>query len=128
MPKVMLIEDDPTMQSLLGTLLDMEGYHVVIPEMESLEGIFQTLQKEKPDLALLDVNLRDGTGFDLLQRINLDGELKKTRILMSSGSDYRDECSKAGADGFLLKPYMPNDLIQLIHKILETNGELGAEK
>lgn len=127
MPKVMLIEDDPTMRSLLSTLLDMEGYHVVVPEEESLDGIFKILQKEKPDLALLDVNLRDGTGFDLLQRIHLDGDLNGTRILMSSGSDYRDECSKAGADGFLLKPYMPADLIHLMHNILENSG-LDTEK
>lgn len=127
MPKVMLIEDDPTMRSLLSTLLDMEGYHVIVPDVESLDGIFKILQKKKPDLVLLDVNLRDGTGFDLLQCINLDGDLNRTKILMSSGSDYSDECSKAGADGFLLKPYMPDDLIQLMHNILENSGELDAE-
>lgn len=128
MPKVMLIEDDPTMRSLLSTLLDMEGYHVVLPEVESLDGIFKIFQKEKPDLALLDVNLRDGTGFDLLQRINLDGDLQRTRILMSSGSDYREECSKAGADGFLLKPYMPDELIQLLHNLLANSNKPDADK
>lgn len=124
--KVILIEDDMTMRSLLSTLLDMEGYQVVIPEAENLEGIFQTLQKEKPDLALLDVNLRDGTGFDLLERIHHDGDLKRTRILMSSGTDFRFECLEAGAEGFLLKPYMPNDLIRLMKDILTTNGEPNA--
>lgn len=126
MSKVILIEDDPTMRSLLSTLLDMEGYQVVVPDAENLEEIFKTLQKEKPDLALLDVNLRDGTGFDLLEQIHHDGDLKRTRILMSSGTDYRLECLEAGADGFLLKPYMPDDLIRMMNDILTTNGEPDA--
>jgi DNA-binding response OmpR family regulator len=127
MAKIMVIEDDQTMRSLLNTLLDMEGYTVVIPAVESLETIFRELQSEKPDLVLLDVNLRQGTGFDLMQRIKSDGHLKKTRVLMSSGMDYRSECLAAGADGFLPKPYMSDDLIRLIEKILLSDSELEVK-
>lgn len=128
MAKIMVIEDDQTMRSLLNTLLDMEGYTVVIPAVESLETIFGVLQSEKPDLVLLDVNLRQGTGFDLMQRIKSDGHLKKTRVLMSSGMDYRSECLAAGADGFLPKPYMSDDLIRLIEKILLSDSELEVKE
>jgi DNA-binding response OmpR family regulator len=127
MPKIMLIEDDQTMRSLLNTLLDMEGYTIVIPVMDNIESIFNSLLVEKPDLVLLDVNLRQGTGFDLMQNIRNDGDLKSTRILMSSGMDYRSECLAAGAHGFLLKPYMSTDLIRLINNILMTDSELEAE-
>jgi DNA-binding response OmpR family regulator len=126
MPKIMLIEDDPTMRSLLNTILDMEGYPVVIPAMDTLEGIFGSMRNEKPDLVILDVNLRHGTGFDLMQRIKNDGDLNGTRVLMSSGIDYHYECLEAGAQGFLLKPYMSKDLIQLIEKILKTDNGRDA--
>lgn len=127
MPKIMLIEDDQTMRSLLNTLLEMEAYSVVIPVMEDLESIFNAIQKEKPDLVLLDVNLRHSTGFDLMLRIKKDDYLKGTRVLMSSGMDYRTECLRAGADGFLLKPYMPKDLLQLIGQILVPDSGLEVE-
>jgi CheY-like chemotaxis protein len=127
MPKIMLVEDDHTMRSLLGTLLGMEGHTVVIPVLENLESIFDAIQNEKPDLVLLDVNLRHITGFDLMMRIKNDGDLKRTPILMSSGMDYRSECLAAGANGFLLKPYLPNDLIQLIDQILIPGNELEVE-
>jgi DNA-binding response OmpR family regulator len=121
-PKIILIEDDQTMRSLLNTLLDMEGYKVVIPATDNLDGIFAVIQNENPDLVILDVNLRHTTGFDLMQRIKSDGDLKSTRILMSSGTDYRYECLAAGAHGFLLKPYMSKDLFQLIDNLLTTNN------
>lgn len=127
MSTIMLIEDDQTMRSLLNTLLDMEGHTVVIPTMENMNSIFSTIQKEKPDLVILDVNLSHASGFDLMSRIRNDEEIIDTRILMSSGMDYRSECLAAGADGFLLKPYMPNDLIKLINQILMPDNEPQIE-
>ena len=63
MPKIMLVEDDATMLSLLQTLLQMEGYQVVKMIDESLDGILSTFRQEKPDLALIDVHLRELNGF-----------------------------------------------------------------
>lgn len=127
MSKVVIIEDDQTMRSLLNTLLDMEGYSVVLPAMETLDSIFAAIQIEQPDLILLDVNLHNASGFDLIKRIKANNSLIRTRILMSSGFDYREECLAAGADGFLLKPYLPGDLIQLIHKILIPDSDREVE-
>jgi len=119
MPTIMLVEDDLTMLNLLSTLLELEGFAVVKVEEENPEVIFHTLQEKKPDLILLDVHLRQFNGLDLLQRIKQDSQLSKTRVLMSSGMDFRFECKQAGADDFILKPYMPDVLITQIHRILK---------
>jgi len=116
--KILLIEDDPIMLSLLETLLKMEGYQVVQFSGEKLEDVTITLRNEKPDLALVDVNLRAFNGFEVLESIRCDANLKDIRVLMSSGLDVSIECIQRGADYFILKPYMPDDLIQSIRHVL----------
>lgn len=114
MLKVMLIEDDPTMVSLLTTLLDLEGFIVQAPTDHRVKGLLSTIIDERPQIALVDVNLRDGSGLDLVREIRLDPKTKDIRILMSSGLNLKQECIQAGADGFIMKPFMPDELIKLI--------------
>jgi two-component system sensor histidine kinase/response regulator len=120
MPKVLLIEDDKTMLNLLKTLLDMEGFDVSI--LQECDRVLSTIKEEGPDLILMDVHLNQSggevSGFDLLRRIRQNGELKDTRVLMSSGIDFTYRCHQEGADGFILKPYMPDDLIAQIKQTL----------
>ena len=111
-PKVLLVEDDHTMVALLRTLLRFEGFDVALLESdESLEKILACVRKERPTVVLLDVHLRQVNGFDLLYAIRADAELYETRVIMSSGIDFSQRCLDEGANAFILKPYMPEDLI-----------------
>ena len=112
MQKVMLIEDDATMLSLLGTLLKMEGFETAT--LDDREDLLDALRREKPDVILLDVNLVFGNGIDFLRRIRADQSLEKSVVIMSSGMPLEAECLAAGANSFLLKPYMPDALIGAI--------------
>ncbi len=112
MQKVMLAEDDPTMLSLLRTLLTMEGFETAA--LGDKEDVLEALRREVPDIVLLDVNLPHGNGIDFLRRIRQDKLLAKTSVIMSSGMPLEAECLAAGADFFLLKPYMPDVLINAI--------------
>src|SRR5512133_3325313 len=112
MSKIMLVEDDPTMLSLLRTLLKLEQFDTVGVggEEEGLEAVHQ----HRPDAILLDVHLAQGNGVDLLREIRSDPALQHVYIIMQSGMNLATECREAGADNFLLKPYMPDALIQAI--------------
>lgn len=117
MSKVMLIEDDPTMIGLLTTLLGIEGYEVVA--FQSGEDVLSVIQRERPDVILLDVNLKNlgdemGSGFELLAALRGNQDLCQTSVIISSGMNYHEESKAAGADGFIMKPYMPDDLLNLI--------------
>ncbi len=118
MHRIVLVEDDPTMLSLLQTLLQMEGYEVIKNPKETIEDILELFRAEKPELALIDVHLRNASGFDVLRGVKQAPELKDTRVLMSSGMDFSAECLAQGADGFILKPYMPDELIRKIHEMV----------
>jgi len=118
MPKVLLIEDDKMMISLLKTLLEIEGFQAGEYNGQEQATLEETINREKPDLILLDVHLRRINGFDILQKIRADQRFRGIRILMTSGMDLRAKCLESGADGFLLKPYMPDDLIRIIQNEL----------
>jgi two-component system alkaline phosphatase synthesis response regulator PhoP len=122
--KILLIEDDPTMQTLLQTYLQFEGFDVVVLHTEeNLEQITGAIRVEKPDLVLLDVYLRHLNGFDLLSAIRQDPQAKQVGVIMSSGIDFSERCLEEGADSFILKPYMPEELIQSIRKVIAKDGD-----
>ena len=114
MPKVLLAEDDPTMLSLLQTLLKMEGFDVMA--LDTHADVPAAVQQEKPDILLMDVHLGQQSGMQILETIRKDSDLSGLRIVMTSGSNVQDECLSHGANAFLLKPFMPDDLLQLLRK------------
>jgi DNA-binding response OmpR family regulator len=126
--KVLLVEDDHTMLALLRTLLQLEGYQVaMLPQNSSLDDAVSFVRDENPALVLADVHLRSLNGFDLLQRLRQDEALARVQVLMTSGIDFSVRCESEGADGFILKPYMPEDLMMMIRKLLGRQPTLPRE-
>ena len=119
----MLIEDDAVMLSLLKTLLEYEGFQTAQLDGEgTLQEMLDRVRLEKPELVLLDINLHHINGLDLLRKFRQDKELKTMRVLISSGMDMRSQSYIEGANGFILKPYMPDELVSRIRNTLGTTG------
>src|SRR5688572_25104460 len=112
MAKVLLAEDDSTMVSLLKTLLDMEGFEVLALDVNS--DVPAVVQREKPHALFMDVHLGGQSGMEILDTIRRQKELSDVRIVMTSGLNVKDECINRGANAFLLKPFMPDDLIRVL--------------
>jgi CheY-like chemotaxis protein len=115
MPRIMLAEDDMTMVTLLKTLLGMEGYQVVALSID--DDVFEAVRNDQPDVLLLDVHLPQANGLDVLDQLRENDETRGLKVVMTSGLNLELECKHHGANDFLLKPYMPDDLL----KILERN-------
>lgn len=116
MAKVLLVEDDPTMLSLLKTLLEIEGFQVIQPG--AFTRIVEQAKTELPDVLLVDVHLEDISGLDILDGLRADAQTRNIPVIMSSGMDFSGECLQKGANDFIMKPYMPDELIAKIKKIL----------
>ena len=114
----MLVDDDRTMRSVLKTLLELEQYTVAVWDALPTTDILELVRVEQPDVLLLDIHLREINGLDILRDLrSAEPQISNTPVLMTSGEDLRDQCKDAGANGFLLKPYMPDELIQQIHNL-----------
>jgi len=109
MAKVLLAEDDPTMVSLLQTLLNMEGFETVALDNEA--DVPGAVLRERPDILFMDVHLGGQSGMDIVESIRNDPQIASVRVVMTSGLDVKKECLQRGADDFLLKPFMPAELI-----------------
>jgi DNA-binding response OmpR family regulator len=105
------------MISLLKTLLKMEGFDVVA--LASDANVPDAIRAERPDVVLMDVHLSKQSGLDILGEIRSAGDINQVRIVMSSGANVREECMQRGANGFILKPYMPDELIGLLKRSLK---------
>ncbi len=112
MAKVMLAEDDLTMVHLLTTLLTIDGFEVIA--LDADDDVPAAIKRDAPDVLLLDVHLSNQDGLKIIDSIRQSDGIHNTRVIMISGMNVRDECMRHGADGFLLKPFMPDDLIKLL--------------
>jgi DNA-binding response OmpR family regulator len=115
MPKVLLAEDDATMVSLLTTLLKMEGYQVAALDGDA--DIAQTVIEAQPDILLMDVHLLHQNGMDELVKLRAAPGGESVRVLMTSGLDFKDQCLSRGANAFIQKPFMPDDLLNALRSV-----------
>jgi DNA-binding response OmpR family regulator len=114
MAKVLLAEDDSTMVSLLKTLLKMEGFDVVA--LDANADVAAAVEQEKPHALFMDVHLGGQSGMKILETLRKDQKNSDIRIIMTSGMNVKDECMRNGADAFLLKPFMPDDLLSALRQ------------
>ena len=113
--RILLFEDDPTMSSLLKTLLTLEGFQVNVFEGMD-KDVIQFLLSEKHDVLIMDIHLRTHNGIDITRSIRSHPDLNYLKIIITSGMDQSTKSLAAGANSFLLKPYMPDDLIRLLRE------------
>jgi CheY-like chemotaxis protein len=90
----------------------MEGFEVVALDADA--DVVKAASLNCPDVLLMDVHLVQQSGLDILDSMRRSDHGCGARIVMISGSNLQEECMKHGADGFLLKPFMPDDLIQML--------------
>ena len=124
-PKVMVVDDDRTMVTLLRTLLELDGYQVVQPT--NAASVLESIVAERPDLVLMDVFLRGHDGIDLVRGLRKLPELAQTPVVMTSGMDVSEQSLAAGANSFMLKPYDPEVLLQTIRSQLGQTGGTQRE-
>lgn len=107
------------MRTLLTTLLEMEKFNIIPLKILSENAIVEKIDNEHPDALLLDIHLSGGNGISILSKLRNNPSTRDLIILMTSGMDLSEDCMKVGANGFLLKPYMPEELINWLHKNLD---------
>ncbi len=112
----MIVDDDRTITGLLQMLLELDGFSVNV--VARGDRVIPEAQTCKPDVILMDVHLADADGLELLRLLRQDEALKNLPVIMTSGMDLEEQCQAAGADHFLLKPYPPDQLAQLLQRVL----------
>lgn len=114
--KVMIVDDDRTTVKLLQTLLELDGYEIVVAGRGG--DVMDTAYASLPEIFLMDYHLSDMDGVDIIRQLRKTDEFSKTPIIMTSGLDVEEEALAAGANVFLVKPFEPDDLPALFNRLL----------
>ena len=121
MKKILIIEDEAIIRDLLKGKLVKEGYEVVTAG-NGVKGL-EELKKEKPDLVILDVIMPRMGGFEVMEKMSEDSQLKEIPIVVVSNSGQPVELNKAkelGAKDWLIKTeFDPQEVIAKVKKQLE---------
>ncbi len=120
MAKILIVEDDPDVCRALAIRLRRSGYEVVTAG-DGLGGMSAAV-KERPDLAILDISMPAGNGFDLADRMQNHGTTAGVPFIFftaSSRPGLREQARKLGAAAFIEKPYEPAELLSSIERALE---------
>ena len=115
--RILLVEDEPNLSTVLTDLLIAEGYEVVAA-MDGITGLAKALEG-KFDLIVLDVMLPGKNGFDVCRELRQQG--KDVAVLMlTARTQLTDKVVglKLGADDYLVKPFEPPELLARIEALL----------
>jgi two-component system, OmpR family, KDP operon response regulator KdpE len=114
--RILVIEDEPHMLDLIHTTLDSAGF-IVSGATSGAEGI-KRVRDEIPDLVLLDVNLPDLSGFEVLEQIRAGVHLPVIMLTAQNSEEDRVRGLELGADDYLAKPFSHRELVSRIKAVL----------
>ena len=123
MSTILVVDDDEIFCGLLKTVLEFEEYQVIVES--NPDNVVAVTRQTQPLLVLMDVHSEQGDTLDVLRELKADETLGRVPVVMTSGMDRSDECIKAGASAFLLKPFRPDELIALIADVI-TQSNVGG--
>jgi two-component system, OmpR family, response regulator len=123
MPRVLLVEDDPSCAQGVAAALEHEGYDVrVLPGAEEFSA---TLQVYRPDIVLLDVYLPGAVdGFEL--GVTTRAEAGVPVVFVTAADDLHERLKgfEVGADDFIVKPFALAELLSRVRAVLRRSGRL----
>lgn len=119
MSKILAIDDDNTTLQLLDFFLTKHGYEVTVVS-NGINGI-EKAREIIPDLILLDVMMPNMDGIDVCKKLRADEKTAKIPILFLSALSQDVEVMRglmAGSDGYIVKPFEPDNLLKSIEKLI----------
>jgi len=117
---VLVVDDSPTMRQMVAFTLTGAGFQVV-EAGNGKEAVGKIASGAKPDLVVTDLNMPEMDGISLIKEIRKIPALKFTPILMlttESADDKKKDGQTAGATGWIVKPFNPEQMLKVIQKVL----------
>ncbi len=119
MSKILIVDDEPDTVELMKMILEKEGFEILSAnnEKECLEKI----EKEKPDLILLDIMMPDMSGWDVYNKIRKND--RKTKVMFVSVVEISEERKKRlvndGVSDYIMKPFTRDELVRKVKAVIQ---------
>ncbi len=115
---ILTIDDFRTMRDMLKITLEESGYRV----LQAVDGVhgLEVLQTEMPRLIITDINMPRMDGFGLIKSVREDRRFLGVPILVlttESTAEKKEMARRAGATGWIIKPFDPEKLIDIVRRV-----------
>lgn len=120
MSRILIADDSPHAQRMGERILSEEGYEVVT--VSDGDSALIRLEDVDPDLVLADVLMPKRSGYEICQYIKISPRHRRTRVLLTAGALEpidEEQGKRAGADGFLKKPFEASALLEAVKPLVE---------
>ena len=128
-PKIVLADDNPDMREYVERLLDE---HYIVVSANDGDDAFEKITEYRPDLVLSDIMMPKVDGIELLNKIRNHPELNSTPVILLSaraGEDATVEGLNAGADDYLIKPFIAKELLAVVNAHIKiSRSRLAVQK
>jgi DNA-binding NtrC family response regulator len=113
----LIVDDDPAVRSMLSSILEDEGYSV--EAVDNGKEAIRTCEKLPFDVALVDINLPDVKGTELLHKLK-QLQPKMVKIIITGYPSIENAVTALNekSDGFISKPFDPQELLEMIKKLI----------
>ncbi len=118
--KILVVDDDAPMRTIIRYILEHTGYHNVIEAHNGLSA-FEVLKSQKIDFIISDWNMPGMTGLELLRKVREDSAVGQTPFLMLTVEKFAesmDTAAQNGVSGYMVKPFTAKVLIEKMEKII----------
>lgn len=117
--KIMIVEDELVIGILIGDFLAQQGFRVLDPVMD-FESAVECLEKEEPDIAVLDIKLRGKkTGIDIASYIKTNQNIPFIFLTSNMDKATVDEAIQLAPVAYLLKPFNKNELKKAVEMAMQ---------
>ena len=123
MKKIILVVDDNKLNLVIAQTLLSEEYHV--ETANSGEKALQYLEEKEPDLVLLDIQMPEMDGFEVMRRIQENEVWRKVPVIFLTADrteKTEETCFQMGAMDYIGKPFVPSIMMQRVRRTLELQG------
>lgn len=126
---ILVVDDDPTMVKLINVNLKLNNYSVV--EATSGEQALDILASEQLDLVVLDIMMPGVDGWEVLKRIRAGGDTEELPVILVTAKTQDSDVIRGwelGADEYVIKPFNPLLLVEVIKMVLDRSYEDRLER
>lgn len=119
MKKILTVDDSRTILSMLKVTLDSVGFRTIEAE-DGIHGL-AALEEHEPDLIVTDINMPRLDGFGFIERVRRNERYRAIPILVlttESDATKKERARKAGATGWIVKPFDPTKLLGAIDRVM----------
>jgi CheY-like chemotaxis protein len=125
--RILIVDDEAGIRKILRLFLEVEGYSVY--EAITANQAMTTIQKEKPDLVIVDVILCGQTGFEVCEWVKKNPETKDIIVFLFTALNQEhdvQEGKRVGCDLYLTKPQNPKDIVEKVKEYLKNKTPVST--